>query len=486
MEQKAAVIILMLLISMPLSMFIEVKAESTTIYIRADGSVDPPTAPIRRDGNKYTFTDDIYGSIVVERDNIVIDGAGYTLQGAGGGTGVELFGRKVVVVRNIKIRNFDYGIVLGYSPNLGYSSNNTIEGNHIVNNEVGISLDHFSDNNIIEGNAFINCGLYVRESYKNVVRNNTVNGRPLVYLEDVRNYRVGDAGQVVLVNCDSIRVENLNLSQTTVGVELWNTSNSIIAGNNITANSWNGIRLEYSSNNIIEGNRIADNRIGIYLCCRIGIYLRSPSNNSFYHNNIINNNEQVHGTDSTNVWDDGYPSGGNYWSDYNGKDANGDGIGDTAYIINEDNIDRYPLVRPVSPPSPSSPPVSPSPSPPPSPQSPEHYMELNWLLFMVPLIGVPLLALLIRRGRKAGTRVVEPGAEEKKGTRVKEPEAETEVKEPTDLEKELSLLNERLSKLEDLYRRGEIEEDAYKKLKEEYESRKREIVARLAKAYKII
>jgi len=49
-----------------------------------------------------------------------------------------------------------------------------------------------------------------------------------------------------------------------------------------------------------------------------------------------------------NVWDDGYPSGGNYWSDYAGVDADGDGIGDTPYIIDDNNIDHYPLMGPFN------------------------------------------------------------------------------------------------------------------------------------------
>jgi len=62
-------------------------------------------------------------------------------------------------------------------------------------------------------------------------------------------------------------------------------------------------------------------------------------------NSLIGNTHQVHSTTSTNVWDCGYPTGGNYWSDYTGTDGNGDGIGDTPYMIDFKNQDRYPLMN---------------------------------------------------------------------------------------------------------------------------------------------
>ena len=64
---------------------IQIAMSSETIYIRADGSIDPPTANITNLNNiTYTFTDNIsYDSILVQRDDIIVDGANYTLQGTG-------------------------------------------------------------------------------------------------------------------------------------------------------------------------------------------------------------------------------------------------------------------------------------------------------------------------------------------------------------------------------------------------------------------
>ena len=287
--------------------FVRPAVAEETVYIKADGSVEG-TDKIQRDGDVYTFTDNITDSIVVRRDNIVIDGAGYTLQGRG--RGIDLSGRSNVTIKNMKIKAFFYGI------RLSSSSSNIIYGNRISNNECGISLFN-SSNNIVSGN--------------NITANNL--------------------GGIILSRSSNNIIYGSNITNNGFdGIGLPSSSNNIIYGNSITANK-RGIMLESwrlsSSSNNISGNNLINNDYGIKLT--------GASNNKFCHNNIVGNTEQVYSYNSTNVWDDGYPSGGNYWSNYTDVDqysgpyqneTGSDGIGDAPYVIDAENKDRYPLINP--------------------------------------------------------------------------------------------------------------------------------------------
>ena len=102
---------------MGLSLSIQLVKASGTIYIRADGSIQGTTYISTIDNVTYTFTNDINDSIVVERDNIVVDGAGYALQGTGSGTGISLEGRSSVTIKNMTINEFGTGIWLEGSVN---------------------------------------------------------------------------------------------------------------------------------------------------------------------------------------------------------------------------------------------------------------------------------------------------------------------------------------------------------------------------------
>jgi len=227
-----------------------------------------------------------------------------------------------------------------------FSNYNIVCGNNIIDNGGGIEL-HTSSNNTLRSNIMVNntynfgvFGASLPDYVNDVDASNTVDGKPVYYWINEQNSAVpSDAGYVALVNCTRITVQNLSLTKNEQGVILASTTNSTITKNNITDNRF-GIQFKNLSNyNRISGNNIANNTLGTWL---------SYSNNSIYHNSFINNTNQVYIESSVNVWDVGYPSGGNYWSDYTGVDANGDGIGDTPYIIDADNRDRYPLMHPWS------------------------------------------------------------------------------------------------------------------------------------------
>jgi len=311
--------------------------------------------------------------------------SGFTIKGAED-AGINLFEGDYCIISNNSIKNNYWGI------NLHYSNNNTISGNIIENNYIGIYIRDYSNKNkilenriennwvgiyirdsnncIISGNIFINDGLLVIDSYKNKVYNNTVNGKPLVYLEYESDLNVNDAGQVILVNCNNITVKNLNLSNTNDGVQLWQSDNCIISENSIE-NNVNGIYIWCSNNNTISGNSIIENNVnGIYIWGsnnntisenniennECGIQIGSSNKNIIYLNNFKNNTNHVYSYASTNIWNStemitykykgkqytNYT--GNYWSDYTGSDTNGDGIGDTPYSIYGDK-DYHPLMK---------------------------------------------------------------------------------------------------------------------------------------------
>jgi parallel beta-helix repeat protein len=110
------------------------EAAPSAIYIRSDGSIDPPTTLVRGDGTRYNFTGDISGEIVVQRSNILIDGKDYTLQGSGTGSGFSMTGLSNVTIWRTIIMNFSSGIFLDNS------RDNRITTNIIQNNSVGVNL----------------------------------------------------------------------------------------------------------------------------------------------------------------------------------------------------------------------------------------------------------------------------------------------------------------------------------------------------------
>jgi parallel beta-helix repeat protein len=149
-----------------------------------------------------------------------------------------------------------------------------------------------------------------------------------------------------------------------LGLYIDNCTNNLFRRNEISfSQAWGMYLAFYSTGNIFSENIFSNNRRNfiIHYCAY----------NTFYHNNFFNVSE-IDNQDCINTWDDGYPSGGNYWSDYIGTDADDDGIGDTPYTINTlwrldtydygHDHDFYPLMTPyeiISPPDPENSIISP-------------------------------------------------------------------------------------------------------------------------------
>jgi parallel beta-helix repeat protein len=368
-------------------------AAAVTVYINFDGSVTPSSAPISSPDNvTYTLTGNInyptYAGIAVGKSNIVIDGNGHTVQGSlnDTGNGIDMTDLNNVTVKNVNVQHFQYGIYLASS------NNNTLFGNVLTaNSQDGIYLVG-SLNNVVVGNgasANTYVGILLDASYNNTVSYNmlTANNASGIYLFNSypNNIIIGNnasgntavsADGIVLYSSPNNLITGNTASVNSNGIVLYSSTNNVVSGNNASANSQIGIWLETSSSsNTVSGNTASSNGLyGIFLSASsngntikgntisannpYGLALLSSANSTIYHNDFIANSHQVYIADSASngtAWDNGYPSGGNYWRDYNGTDthsgpyqnvAGSDGIGDTPYSVDANNTDHYPLMGP--------------------------------------------------------------------------------------------------------------------------------------------
>jgi parallel beta-helix repeat protein len=209
----------------------------------------------------------------------------------------------------------------------------------------------------------------------------------------------GGSGSVFTVSADYVGISNLTIRNSGVGypnsgIRVLNSSGCTFK-DNILLDDFVGILLDSSYLNHLERNQILRSQYGVYLLtasgneimdstiascyaafvvystdvCEIvgnkvynntvGISMSASSGNLFYHNNFINNQYQTFFFSDaySNAWDNGYPKGGNYWSNHHGRDiykgshqniTGSDGIADNPYVIDANNIDRFPYMDPVT------------------------------------------------------------------------------------------------------------------------------------------
>lgn len=320
------------------------------VTIAADGSVVPANAPIRAVDGVYFLQKDMDGTVYILKDDIVLDGNGYSIMDIDGTEqdyGVKLEGRSGVTVRNLSVSGTLVGVDLVecqdcavvasvFEENVEcvrsiYSKGLAVVGNTILATEswaisigVGYGGDIVSDN-VVDGANF---GIWVDSEQAFIERNlvtRCIYGISLVSSFNSWNSVVSD--------------NEVSCGPYSIGIWIGGVYGALVEGN-VLHNNGHGIWGFGAIGCNITGNEISGGDIGVILedsydCCTFG--------NDFVRNKV----HAVCDRGSLgNVWDDG--ARGNYWSQYDGVDENLDGVGDTPFVIDEDDLDRYPLMDPVA------------------------------------------------------------------------------------------------------------------------------------------
>jgi parallel beta-helix repeat protein len=222
---KYLIFLAIILLGLSASAFLVQRVEAyPSVSIRSDGSVYPSTANITSSDNvTYSFTADINAYLVVERDDIVVDGADYAVRGGGEGTGVDIWGRRNVTIKNMKVKAFQIGIRAISSQAI------IISRNTVTNCSVrGIEVYSFSSNNNVSGNTIIGDG--------------------------------GEMGIVLAIGVTNTTVYRNSVTNCVRGITLWDAplNYNVIFENNVTNNSY-GFHVEQMLSNTIYHNNVIDN-----------------------------------------------------------------------------------------------------------------------------------------------------------------------------------------------------------------------------------
>ena len=269
-----------------------------------------------------------------------------------------------VTIRDFVLQDEMYGIYL-------YKTEGLLENNTLSGNDYGVYLED-SENSTVEGNKISNnsYGIYLTASRGNSLANNTMSGSGYgIYLSESgsntisgNNASGNDIGIHAAYSNNNTFAKNVALDNT-LGFYLLGSNDNVLTTNTANLNTESGFDLTISQHNTLSGNTVSENARGITLQgwageistadnilfsnevsnnSELGIWLTVAENNTIYGNsfeNLKNVKDAGHNTWNTTI--------GNSWSDYTGSDSDGNGVGDTPYVINSltGSQDYLPICR---------------------------------------------------------------------------------------------------------------------------------------------
>lgn len=314
---STAIIISALLVSTVVGVQV-VKADSKTITVPDHYSTIQEAIDAAAEGDTVFVKSGVYtGNLNINKSLTLIGNNRDTTRIVGDQTGTTL----LINHGNVSITGFTI-----QSPEISLLIWNRKRGIHLLD----VSNCNVSGNNILRNDY--HAGIWLYGASGNTITGNKVEG--------------GDSGIKLESSSNNIITYNSVLGNRE-GISL-HGSNLNIFHTNFLMNNTYGVVISESNSNSFYANNITSYDHGV-LIGKPGDYVTHVTNNTFHHNNFVNNAVNF-GTYlvvvGVNYFDDGKE--GNYYSDYRGEDNNGDGIGDTAWIMDSSNTDHYPLMKPVN------------------------------------------------------------------------------------------------------------------------------------------